>query len=141
MRARGFKAFIVAGLLALGVGAAAAQEGPARLGADEARAALYGHELSGVTEITGEAWSECIGHDGRTIFRIGAETNAGRLEIRANGDVCFRYASTDFQRAVCWALSREGARLRFDPIGLDSEAFIVTARPRVSGCDAETPVV
>ncbi|MEZ5960320.1 MAG: hypothetical protein R3C30_07810 [Hyphomonadaceae bacterium] len=100
---------IVLGFVSV-AGIAAAQT--ARLSAAEARRELYGVELAGVNEASGEEWSECIEPRGRTVYRIAGEVQEGRLEIRPDGQACFNYPpDSDWS---CFGVTREGENYRFD---------------------------
>lgn len=91
-------------------GAATAQT--VRLTAEEARAELFGVELVGIEESTGDSWSECIERSGRTWYVRGEERKEGFLDIRPNGQACFNYPP-DLDWA-CFSVAREGENYRFD---------------------------
>jgi hypothetical protein len=131
-------------------GAAAwAQEAPAAppsapagepLGAPQVRAALFGFELSGEVVGTGEPWSECIDPRGRTLWRFGDFRADGRLEVRPDGQACFRYSYTEFRREACWAMRAEHGRLRFDLVNGVSLPLVIIARRPVLACGGDAPI-
>ncbi|MGE0663258.1 MAG: hypothetical protein AB7H66_08165 [Hyphomonadaceae bacterium] len=108
------------------VGIAAAQT--VRLTAEEARAELFGVELSGVNESFGDSWRECIEPSGRTVYERGDEVREGRLEIRPDGQACFNYPPDTYWS--CFNVDREGDNYRFD-------SFVThTVRRGVRACGA-----
>ncbi|MBL8550492.1 MAG: hypothetical protein JNJ73_10945 [Hyphomonadaceae bacterium] len=118
-------------------------EGPG-LGAAEVRAAILGYHLSGEV-VGGEgAWSECIDPEGRTWWRMEDFVSQGRVEVKSDGQACFRYSHTQFRREVCWTMRREGSgegeRLRFDLVNGDSLPLVVTARRKVASCPGDGPM-
>lgn len=104
---RGMSLFVLAIVSVAGI--AAAQT--ARLSADEARRELFGVELIGVNEADGGDWRECIEPNGRTVFRRGAESLEGRLNIQPSGQACFDYGAAG--GLACFAVVREGDNYRF----------------------------
>jgi len=124
-------------------GAAQGAAGGAPLSAAELRAALLGHELSGVTEVSGLPWLECIDRNGDTVYRIGTEAaKIGRLQVTEDGQACFAYAESGFTDQSCWTMRRRGRdQLQFDDTDGTSESFLVLARPRVDGCGRDAPFV
>ena len=84
----------------------------ARLTAEEARRELLGVELAGVNEADGDVWRECIEPGGRTVYRRGGEVQAGRLEVRPDGQACFNYPPDTYWS--CFDVVREGENYRFD---------------------------
>jgi|CXWL01.1.fsa_nt_gi hypothetical protein len=127
--------FVAVAFVAL-AGAAAAQSG--RLRAAEVRAELFGVDLSGVVETSGERWRECIDPAGRTLYEIGDRLDQGRMRVQPSGDVCFSYQSTDYESESCWAVRRAGANnYRFGaPDGAEVRAPFLTlnVRRNVSEC-------
>ncbi|NWG52369.1 MAG: hypothetical protein HXY28_01480 [Hydrogenophilaceae bacterium] len=112
------------------------------LTAAEIRAAILGHELSGVTAESGIPWMECITPEGDTVYRFGPlPAQIGRVQVTEEGQACFSYAESGFTREACWTMRRRGERLQFDDAEGVSESFLVLARPRVNGCSAEAPSV
>jgi hypothetical protein len=93
-------------------GAAAAQT--AILTAAEVRTELFGVRLSGVNEVLGAPWEECIEPGGRTVYRFAGTVMEGRLTIESDGLACFAYADDGFAQRSCFAVRREGANYRFD---------------------------
>jgi hypothetical protein len=83
-----------------------------RLTAAEARAELYGVELSGVNESQGDSWSECIEPSGRTVYTRFGERHEGRLEINEDGQACFNYPPDTYWS--CFDVVREGENYRFE---------------------------
>jgi hypothetical protein len=135
-----------AALWAMGAAAAWAQapflappQGPAA-GAAEVRAALYGFDLAGEVAGTGELWTECIDPLGRTWWRIGDYADEGRLELRDDGQACFRYRRTGFAREACWAMREEEGRIRFDLVNGASLPLLVTSRRPVRACSPDGPM-
>ncbi len=61
------------------------------LSAEEARAELYGVDLSGVLDGESVAWRECIDPKGRTLFFREGEVSQGEMRIRGDGAACFDY--------------------------------------------------
>lgn len=105
---RGMSLFVLA--IVSGASIAAAQT--ARLTAEEARRELLGVELAGVNETYGDEWRECIEPGGRTVYQRGDERIEGRLQIRPDGQACFRYTSESGWN--CFSVLREGENYRFD---------------------------
>ena len=102
----------------------------ARLSAAEARRELFGVELAGVNETYGDEWRECIEPGGRTVYTRGGERLQGRLEIRPDGQACFKYPPETAWS--CYGVVREGENYRFDD-------FVTrTVRRGVRDCGAAT---
>jgi hypothetical protein len=126
------------GALCWAVGAAAAWA--QALGAGEVRAALYGHDLVGEVLGTGEIWRECIDPMGRTWWRFGDFASEGRLEVRNDGQACFRYRHTEFREEACWVMREEEGRLRFDLVSGESLPLVILTRRRVGSCVGDAPI-
>lgn len=119
-------------LLIAAAGSAGAQA--ALLSAAEARRALFGVEIAGVFEGDGEQFRECIDPQGRTAYHIYGTVDRGRLTIAADGQACFSYASSGFERQSCFTVAREGQGFRFSS-GPDDPDFVVeTVRRGIQGC-------
>jgi hypothetical protein len=112
----------------------------APLGAGAVRAALFGYDLLGEVMGTGEAWSECIDPRGHTWWRIGDFADEGRLQVRDDGQACFRYRHTDFREEACWTMRVDNGRLRFDLVNGVSLPLVVVSRRPVASCGPDAPV-
>ncbi|GAM98761.1 hypothetical protein U91I_02397 [alpha proteobacterium U9-1i] len=101
------KAMMAALMVMAALGAQATAKSLA-LTAAEARSELFGVELVGVVEGDETPWRECIAPDGTTLYEIEERVDAGRLTITADGQACFSYASSNYDRTSCWGVSRDG---------------------------------
>jgi hypothetical protein len=129
---------VVAFVLALLAGPALAQ---GLMGAAEARRTFMGIDMQGVHQPSGEHWRECIDRAGRTTYWFAGSVDEGRLTIRADGALCFAYASTGFRDVGCWRIRPQaGANYRFENAAGESGVFVTTSTRRVSVCEGpETP--
>ncbi len=125
---------------------AAALAGPAlaqaAMGAAEARRTFLGIDMEGVHQPSGLHWRECIDPAGKTAYRFGESVDEGRLTIRADGALCFAYASRGFRDTACWMIKPAGGRnYRFENADRESGTFVTTATRRTTSCQArDTPM-
>jgi hypothetical protein len=81
--------------------------------------------MAGYYEGDGHRWRECIEPGGRTVYVVDERVDEGRLEITAEGAACFRYRSSDYRAASCFAEARAGEGLRFTSAP-GAPAFVTT---------------
>ncbi len=124
----------------------AALAGPAlaqaAMGAAEARRTFLGIDMEGVHQPSGLRWRECIDPAGKTAYRFGESIDEGRLTIRADGALCFAYASRGFRDTACWTIKPSGrANYRFESADGGGGVFVTTATRRTASCQPrDTPM-
>ena len=129
MRRLGLAVIVVAAL----AGPALAQ---AALTAAQARRTFLGIDMEGVHQPSGVHWRECIDRAGKTAYRFGESTDEGRLVIRADGALCFSYASRGFRDSACWRIKTVGrGNFRFENVDGESGVFVTTATRRANSCE------
>lgn len=117
----------------------AALAGPAlaqaAMGAAEARRTFLGIDMEGTHQPSGLRWRECIDRTGKTAYRFGESVDEGRLTVRADGALCFAYASRGFRDTACWTIKRVGGgNYRFENADGASGVFVTTATRRATSC-------
>jgi hypothetical protein len=118
---------LLAALAFAAIGAAAfAQQ--AYLSRSEARAALLGRDIYGVNLSNGSSWRECIDPRGHTRYVTPYGVDDGVLEIKEDGQACFRYRQSAFAEESCFFVERQGQDIRLvAPAGGDYQ--IVLSQP------------
>ena len=124
---------------ALAVIVTAALAGPAlaqaAMNAAEARRTFLGIDMEGVHQPSGIHWRECIDRAGKTLYEFGESTDEGRLTIRADGALCFSYASRGFRDTACWVIKPAGrGNFRFENTDGETGVFLTTAAHRTNSC-------
>lgn len=130
----------LAAMVLVFAGFAWAQE--TRLDQAAARKVFFGIDMSGVLEGAGLVWRECITPKGETTYWFAGEVLKGRLEVRQDGALCFRYAETNYQNEACYFAYAQGrGQYRFHPADGDGGVFATATTRRVRACPArDTPV-
>ena len=114
----------------------------AAMGAAEARRTFFGIDMEGVHEPSGLRWRECIDPEGKTAYRFGESVDQGRLTVRADGALCFAYASRGYRDAACWTIKPAGrGNYRFEHADGGGGVFMTTATRRARSCEPrDTPM-
>jgi hypothetical protein len=109
----------------------------AAMGAAEARRTFFGIDMEGVHQPSGQRWRECIDRTGKTAYRFGGSIDEGRLAVRADGALCFAYASRGYADTACWWIKPAGrGNYRFENADGESGVFVTTATHRTNSCEA-----
>lgn len=126
--------------LCMALGGQALAEERERLGAQAARKALLGFEVSGVRTPNNEPWSECIDPTGATSFLVNGQIRLGRVTFEADKRICFAYAEDGFRRQHCFFAERVNGALRLvDADGGPMIYRVMRAAP-VTACGANQAI-
>jgi hypothetical protein len=121
-------------------GAAALAQAGAAMKASELKRELFGFEMAGVHQSSGEPFTECIDPSGKTLFRFNGETDEGRLRVTPESEACFAYASSQFQYEACWYVKRAaGGQYRFESTAT-SDVYVTKRTRRVRACNGSAQV-
>ena len=111
-----------------------------RLSAAEVKTFMLGKRMSGIREDTGEAWYECVGEAGDTLFNIAGAVQAGFVEVGEDGTTCFTYPGEGYTSRSCFAVNADGPDIIFAE-ELSGIRFRVTATDTdFEECAAGLPV-
>lgn len=128
-------AFVV--VFALAVATAASAQN-AYMSAPEARRIFYGIDMRGKHQPSNQDWRECITPGGVTSYWFEGAFDQGRLTVRADGAVCFSYASSNYGRNACWKVRRLTATTyRFESADGDTGVFVTSATRPAKACPAD----
>ena len=135
------RSVVYAGFFVVTAAATATAQPSAFLTAPEARRIFYGIDMQGEHQPSGQRWRECIDPDGKTAYWLDGAFDEGRLTVRADGALCFSYASSGFRDVACWRAKRVGrSNYRFESES-GGEGVFATDRTRAAqSCPGrETP--
>lgn len=76
------------------------------LSADEITSELFGVSMAGVAGVSDDPWSECIEPDGDTVYNYAGVQRIGKMSVREDGMVCFRYDDENGVSSNCFMVSR-----------------------------------
>jgi hypothetical protein len=125
----------IAAAFGLAISGAAFAQNAGALTAADVRKAIFGVDLRGFHESSGEQFRECVSPNGTTSYWFLGEFMEGRVSVRDDGAVCFAYRESNFQDQACWWSYRvRGNNFRFESVSGSGEAFVTTAAPRVRVC-------
>jgi hypothetical protein len=117
-------AILAVALIAAPAGAQLAKGAGQRLKEADVKNALLGVDLQGFSPTYQMSWRECIDPAGETLYETPDEVLKGRLFINPEGLACFAYEDTDYSRASCFSVYRQGKGIRFE-----SDVKTVTGEP------------
>lgn len=93
---------------ALPAAAQIAKGAGALLTQDEARKALLGICMEGVSPTFRMEWKEFISRDGETLYETPDRKQKGRFVVDVNGQACFAYEDTNYEGWSCFTVQRAG---------------------------------
>src|SRR5262245_7668696 len=118
--------WIVVGMLLAIAPAAVAQLAKGQgvfLNQKEARAALFGIDMTGYSRTAKFAWRECIDPRGLTLYTTPAGIQKGKLRIDELGRACFSYDDTNYKEEYCFRVERNGTGILFDGAEINGGMF------------------
>ena len=85
------------------------------LTAKEAKAELFGIDMTGFSITYGMQWRECIDPKGETLYETPNGVQKGRMWIEEEtGAACFAYADSGYKDTGCFNVSRKGQGYQFE---------------------------
>jgi hypothetical protein len=126
--------FIAAATFALSAGFAYA-----KITAAEAKSTFFGLDMGGVYEPDGAPWRECISPDGQTHYWFDGYNDIGRLTIRADGALCFAYASREYKDTACFTAERKNKGWRFVSVSNPDVVFLAQRATKTKVCSNNAP--
>lgn len=108
------------------------------LSVEEVTKELLGVEVRGLDD--GQAWSECIDPQGRSLLRKYGKTYHGTVYVSVAGYQCFLYRETP-QARWCWRIIRDGPDRYINELSTDgSRQPMSVIRKGVQQCDSDALV-
>jgi hypothetical protein len=111
----------------------------AKITAVEAKMTFFGLDMGGVYEPDGAPWRECIAPSGETHYWFDGYTDVGKLTVRADGALCFAYASREYKNTACFTAEKQGKGWRFVSVTDPDVVFLAKRATKTKVCSDNAP--